>query len=186
MRISSPMCVAALLCTGVVTGACSNSVPPDVTLPASATPVSLSADPDPLAPEFLPWSGCSTHPPFGLRFVVSVGGPPHVAFRQMRFGFHDRSGMHARPLVAMNTGGQSIPNVGPIPFPSPSSSGSSITFPSATPLMTVISSVGSSRTLPVSMSFPCGVPASGTLIIIGDYDDHGRSGSSEVRVRVGI
>lgn len=185
MRICSPMCVVALLCTSVAVNACSSSVPGDVTLPATATPLSLSADPDPIAPEFLPWSGCSTHPSFGLRFVVNVGGPPHVALRQMRFGFHDRSGVQIRPMVAMGTGGQQFPNAGPIPFPSPSSSGSSIPFPTSTPLMAVISSVGSSRTLPVSMSFPCGVPSSGTLIIVGDYDDHGRSYSSEVRVRVG-
>jgi hypothetical protein len=145
----------------------------------------LSATPDPLAPEYIPWTGCTAEQPFGLRFVVTVGGPPHVALRQVRFGFRDRFGHHFRPVIAASSGGQQFPNAGPIPFPSPSSSGSSIPFPSATPLMAVVSSVGTSRTLPVSMSFPCGVFASGTLIIIGDFDDHGRSGSSEVRVRVG-
>jgi len=184
MRICSPMCVAAVLCTSVALGACNAVAPDDVTLPASATPLSLSANPDPILPEFLPSHGCSIHPAFGLRFVISVGGP-HVAFRQMRFGFHDRFGRHSRPLVVIGTGGQAIPNAGPIPFPSPSSSGSSIPMPSSTPLMAVVSAVGTSRPLAVSMSFPCGVPSSGTLIIIGDFDDHGRSLSSELRVRVG-
>ena len=181
MRISSPIC-ALVVSASVALAACNGSVPADVTMPASATPLSLTANPDPITPEFIPWTGCTAEQPFGLRFVVSVGGPPHVALRQMRFGFRDRFGGHFRPIVAASFGGQPIPNVGPIPFPSPSSSGSTIPFPTATPLMAVISSVGSSRTLPVSMSFPCGVFASGTLIIIGDFDNQG---SSEVRVRVG-
>lgn len=183
MRISSPICALAVcLSASVALAGCNGSVPNDVTLPASATPVSLTATPDPIAPEYIPWTGCTAEQPFGLRFVVTVGGPPHVALRQVRFGFRDRFGGHFRPIVAGSSGGQQFPNAGPIPFPSPSSSGSSIPFPTATPLMAVVSSVGTSRTLPVSMSFPCGVFASGTLIIIGDFDNHG---SSEVRVRVG-
>ena len=182
MRISSPICALAVCLSSVALAACSGSMPNDVTLPASATPVSLTATPDSLEPEFIPWNGCSADRPFGLRFVIGVDGPPHVALRQLRFGFRDRFGNHFRPIVAANFGGTPIANVGPIPFPSPTSTGSTIPLPSSTPLMAVITSVGSSRTIPVSMSFPCGVFSSGTLVVIGDFDGHG---SSEVRVRVG-
>lgn len=186
MRISSPICALVVgLSASVALAACNGPMPNDVTLPASATPVSLSADPNPIIPEFITQSGCFGSQPFGLRFLLAIGSPPHVAFRQIRLGFRDRFGGHFLPVAVTGTAGQQFRNVGPIPFPSPLSNGATIPFPSTTPLMATVSAVGSSRPLGVSMSFPCGVEASGTLIIIGDFDDHGRSRSTEVRVRVG-
>ena len=81
MRISSPICALVVgLSASVALAACNGPMPNDVTLPASATPVSLSADPNPIIPEFITQSGCFGSQPFGLRFLLAIGSPDAERF----------------------------------------------------------------------------------------------------------
>jgi hypothetical protein len=185
MRFRSPKySLGVLLLATVVTTGCSSIDSSEVTMPATAQPVSLTAEPSNIRPQFLTASTCPTRPAFGFNFVLRLGGNPHVAFRQARFRFDDRFGVITVPrVVTTNT----FTNSGAVPFPSGSTlpSASPIPFPSSTPLTGVISIVGTSSELPVAVEFPCDVRPDGTLIIVVDFDDQGRSRSSKVRVRVG-
>lgn len=190
MRISSPMYVlVVLLSASAALIGCSRDSS-DLTRPATAQPVSLSAEPSPLTPEFLSGRGCVAPPAFGLRLVLGLGGPSHIVFRRVRFRFEDRFGGTAVPLITIGTSlfpaAPGVPNSGPVPIPSAPTmpGGSPIPVPSATSLPGVVTPLGSSRQLPLGLEFGCGVRATGTLIVVADLDDRGRTHSSEVRVRV--
>lgn len=192
MPMRSPMYVLVVLlsASATLTG-CSQSEAPDLTSPAGTHPVSLTAEPNAIVPEILPHGGCSTAPGFGLRFVLRLGGPPHIAFQRVRFRFDDRLGRTLVPHAAFGShpisAAASFPSSGPVPIPTAPTlpSASPIPIPGATPLQGVLSSFGSARQLPVSLTFGCGTHRQGTLFVVVDFEDHGRSRSSEVRLKVG-
>lgn len=160
------------------------------TMPSTAQAVSLSVEPAAIAPVFVPGSSCLARPSFDLRFVVRLSGPANVYFHRVRFRFEDRFGRVEVPRVSLAAGSSLsasfLPNSGSVPIPSGSGlpSSTSIPLPSATTLPGLVMSFGDARQLPLSLQFDCGVAPSGTLIIVVDFDDHGRPSSSETRVSV--
>ena len=159
-----------------------------VTMPAATSAVNLAVEPNAIVPTLTGQGGCAVHQPFDLRFVVRLGGPHDVSFHRLRFRFEDRFGRIDVPRVSLGPGltGTTFPTVGPIPTPSGSSlpNSSPIPMPGVTPLMGTLSSFGSARQLPLWLEFGCGVAPYGTLVVIVDFDHHGRSLSSETRVEV--
>ena len=155
-------------------------------MPATAQPVTLTVEPEALAPDFSVGSACHGHPPFDLRFVVRLGGPAEVFFQRMRFRFEDRTGRVEIPRISLGAGPAILPgsSLGQAPFAVGLPNASPIPIPSATTLPGMVLSFGSARQLPLKLQFGCGVPPSGTLIVIVDFDDRGHSLSSETRVIV--
>ena len=180
--------LVVLLSAAAASSACSRADSAALTEPATAQSISVKLEPNAIVPALDDTPGCSTRSPFDLKFVVHLDGPPHVSFHRVRFRFEDRSGRIEVPTISMGPGLTStvFPNVGPIPFPSGSSlpTSTSIPMPQSTPLMATVSSFGSARQLPLRLHFNCGVDASGVLVVIADFDDHGRSRSHERRVDV--
>jgi hypothetical protein len=160
------------------------------TMPSTAQAVSLTVEPAAIAPTFVAGASCLTRPPFDLRFVVRLAGPTNVFFHRVRFRFEDRFGRVEIPRVALAAGSSVspavTPNLGPVPIPSGSvlPNSSPIPMPSATTLPGMVTSFGDARQLPLSLQFDCGVAPAGTLIVVVDFDDHGRPLSSEARVNV--
>jgi hypothetical protein len=184
MRVRFPMyVVAALFSVSLGLTGCSRNES-TTTAPAAPTPVSLTAEPSVLTPEFVPGGGCHTDPAFGVRFAVGLSGPNDVYFRRLRFHFHDRFGRVDNPRVTLNNGAppppSSLPTSGPVPFPS----SSPIPMPGANTPAGMLTSFGHARRLPLWLDFTCGIAPSGTLVVIVDFDDHGRSLSAETRVPV--
>jgi hypothetical protein len=48
----------------------------------------------------------------------------------------------------------------------------------------MLTSFGNARRLPLWLAFSCGIAPSGTLVVIVDYDGHGRWSSAETRLPV--
>ena len=178
MRVRFPMyVVAALFSVSLALTGCSRSES-TTTAPAAPTPVSLTAEPSALTPEFIMGGGCHTDPAFGVRFAVGLSGPSDVYFRRMRFRFHDRFGRVDSPRVTLAYGAP--------PPPSSLPTSSPVTLPSSSPIPTpgMLTSFGNARHLPLRLDFSCGIAPSGTLIVIVDFDDRGRSLTTETRVPV--
>ena len=183
MRVRFPMyVVAALFSVSLALTGCSRSGS-TTTAPAAPTPVSLTAEPSALTPEFT-GGGCQSDPAFGVRFAVGLTGPNDVYFRRMRFRFHDRFGRVDSPRVTLAYGAppppSSLPTSSPVTLPS----SSPIPMPSANASPGMLTSFGTARHLPLWLDFNCGIAASGTLIVMVDFDDHGRSLTTETRVPV--
>lgn len=177
MRVRFPMyVVAALFSVSLALTGCSRSES-TTTAPAAPTPVSLTAEPSALTPEFT-GGGCHSDPAFGVRFAVGLSGPNDVYFRRMRFRFHDRFGRVDSPRVTLAYGAP--------PPPSSLPTSSPVTLPSSSPIPTpgMLTSFGNARHLPLRLDFSCGIAPSGTLIVIVDFDDRGRSLTTETRVPV--
>ena len=177
MRVRFPMyVVAALFSVSLALTGCSRSES-TTTAPAAPTPVSLTAEPSALTPEFT-GGGCHSDPAFGVRFAVGLSGPNDVYFRRMRFRFHDRFGRVDSPRVTLAYGAP--------PPPSSLPTSSPVTLPSSSPIPTpgMLTSFGNARHLPLRLDFSCGIAPAGTLIVIVDFDDRGRSLTTETRVPV--
>ena len=138
--------------------------------------------------ESVPFVGCPAGTPFGLRLVVVVSAGQDVFIRGLGFDFRDRLGTTSTSrLVPMSTApfrGTSIPSSSmPLPsaMPVPIPSSSPIPIPGSMSL-----SAGVSRTLPFFLTFGCGVPPVGILVITVDtVDGRGTAGTSRVSVNVG-
>ena len=183
MRVRFPMYVAAaLFSVSLAPVGCSRSES-TTTAPAAPTPVSLTAEPSTLTPEFT-GSGCQSGPAFGVRFAVGLWGPTDVYFKRMRFHFTDRFGRVDNPRVTLNYGAppppSSLPSSGPVTLPS----SSPIPMPGTNTPAGMLTSFGNARHLPLWLDFNCGIAASGTLVVMVDFDDHGRSLSAETRIPV--
>ena len=154
------------------------------TMPAATQAVNVKLEPNEIVPAFDDDGGCVSHRPFDLRFLMRLDGPPHIAFHRLQFKFKDRFGRIETPRISTAglSPGAITPNVGSIPIPSGSilPNSTSIPMPSAG----ILTSFGSARDFPLSLRFGCGIAPSGTLIIIVDFDDHGRSSSSETHVNI--
>lgn len=163
---------------------CGNADSTALAMPAQAPAVNLAVEPAEIAPEFIPGAACAAHPPFDLQFFLGLTAPDDVFFRQVRFRFEDRFGRVGVPQVTLRFGAppppSSLPNSSPVPIPS----ASPIPIPSATTLPGAVTAFGDVRRLPLGLRFDCGIAGSGTLIVIVDFDSHGRSLSTETRVPV--
>lgn len=163
------------------------SIGPTSPGPSTTVKTSLTAEPVAARPEFLSNPTCPTHPSFGIRITVIVGGNDLIV-RGIRFAFTDRFGSRALPDVFPTPAGStSIPSSSPIPIPgSAALPGSSpIPIPGSSPINGVLVSDGTRLALPFFLRFGCDVVPEGTIIIIVDTADRtGRPGTSEVRVAV--
>ena len=172
-----------------------------VTAPApasSGTAVQSSFTVEPLTvrPEFLQTASCVSHPAFGVRVVIIVGGAHDVILRELRFGFTDRFGGNRFPdVIAMPSLSapvpptSTLPTTSAIPFPGMATlpGASPIPIPGSSPVHGLFVPGGASRALPYYLRFACGVASKGTLLISAAAGD--RSGSSEPierSVRIGF
>ena len=188
MNVRLPTYVVILLVlVGLPFAACNRSTP-GLTSPDANTnlKVALMTEPQSLRPEFLRDSPCPTHPPFGVRLTVIVGGDDLIV-RNVRFGFLDRSGVRRTPEVfATQEGVASIPTSPPIPFGSSTlPNASPIPIPNASPITGVLLSQGRRLALPFFLRLPCGVLSEGSVIVSVDgADTIGRLNTTELRVPV--
>jgi hypothetical protein len=166
-----------------------------VTSPSDPAPVSqkvaFTAEPDTIVPEFVPTRSCSRFSPFDARFVIVVRSHDDVFLRGMRLRFLDRLGNQSFPQHVVPFPGTSSTlqfNAGPITIPTSSAIPTpvnTIPIPGASGLDPLLVEQGFSRTLPFVLRFGCGIRADGTVFVDFDLSDRrGRSGRSEVRVRL--
>jgi hypothetical protein len=187
MAVRLPTYAAILLGLAVLLVPACNRGTVAVTSPATTTDlkVSVAAEPSQLKPEIFP-NPCPTHPSFGVRLTVIVGGDDLIV-RDVRFGFVDRRGARFTPDVfAATEGVASIPTSSPIPFGSISiPNASPVPIPNAPPITGILLRDSRRLTLPFFLRFGCGVLSEGSVIVSVDTADTlGRSGVHEVGVPV--
>jgi hypothetical protein len=179
IRLSKFVPVVLLLLTSLVSTACSDSNPADVTGPTDAAPLlSLSAEPAVVTPEFLPRIGMCNAPRFRTRFVVILGGIRGVAVTGLFVSFTDFLGFAAVPTVipAAPFGGTTQISAARIPVP----------FPASGPADGLSVPTGFPQQVPVTLEFACHVRPRGTIIVSADTrDGRGRMGTSRFSVQVG-
>jgi hypothetical protein len=174
---------AVLVVAMLATTGCSNDNPAAVTAPTAAQPLSLTAEPASVSPEFLPRGHCSEAPGFRTRFVVIVSGMERASVQGLHVSFIDRFGVSAVPTVfpasgisgsSMNTPPIQLPSSMPIPIPT-SGPNNGLSVPA-----------GHSARVPVTLEFGCNVRARGTIVVDADTrDERGRSGKRRLTVEVG-
>ena len=141
----------------------------------------FGVEPSMLMPEILP-GACGGHSPFGLRLIVTVRGDHDVTIRGMHVSYTDRFGARALPSI------MPIPSLS-TPFPSgatlPTSSPVQVPGFASFPEAGVVVPRGSQHGFPYLMRFGCEVVPGGTIVIlIETSDQHGKTETSELRVRV--
>ena len=166
----------------LVTAACNRGGATPTSPSAAGAKATLTAEPSIVSPEFIGGEVCPTHPRFGVRVTVFVGGPDLIV-RGIRFGFADRFGRSALPEVIFLPAGSSplLPN-GPVPFGRPGFStlpnSSPIPIPGAPPINGVLVPERAALSLPFFLRFPCDLFPEGTLTVTGELSD--RSGRPEL------
>jgi hypothetical protein len=157
--------------------------------PAAATSIRTStsetritAEPAILNPTFLASDNCAVAPPFAAEVTVIVRGGEGLVVSGLAFELLDRLGDRQTPVVrpGSNTSA-SVPTTPPLTLPTTSA----VPIPRPGSSTVVIPSAGQIA-LPFSLEFQCGVPASGTLVIVvSTADPSGAGQTSEARVRLG-
>ena len=164
----------------VLTAACSDSTPTDVTGPTSAAQsLSLTAEPAVVTPEFMPtlFRVCNA-PRFRTRFVVLLGAIRGVAVTGLFVSFTDVLGVAAVPTVipAAPFGGTTHISTARVPVP----------FPTSGPNDGLSVPTGFSQQVPITLEFGCHVRPRGTILVSADTrDDRGRMGTSRLSVQLG-
>jgi hypothetical protein len=183
-------CVQSFLVPAfVAAAACSGSHPTEnPTAPTPLDSLRLTVETAEVTRESVPFVGCRAGTPFGLRLVVVVSTGQDLFIRGFGFDFRDRLGATSTSRLAPTStapfGGTSLPSP-PVSLPSsptvPIPSSFPIPIPGSMPL-----SAGVSETLPFFLTFGCGVPPAGTLVVsIDTVDGRGKVGTSRVSVNVG-
>jgi hypothetical protein len=158
---------------------CSDSDPVIPTTPSALQPLSVTAEPLTVRPEFVSGAFCATHPPFRGNLIVVVGGRQDVIIRGVHFRFHHRRGGHTFPVVTPTpTASGTIvttPTYGPVPTPGFATlpGASPIPIPGSPPIEGVLNHANTFRRLPFTFELGCGVPADGTMVIRVDTADRG-------------
>lgn len=186
-----PKYVPLFLVSALAVSACGAD---NVTSPTDPAPVAqkvaFTAEPDTIVPEFFPTRSCSRFSPFGGSFVIVARSRDDVFLRGMRLHFLDRLGNQSFPHVVPFQGTSSALqfNSGPVTLPTSSAVPTpvnTIPIPGASGLDPLLVEHGFSRTLPFVLRFGCGIPADGTVVVDFEVSDRrGRSGTSQVRVRL--
>ena len=187
MAVRLPTYAAILLVPSVLFASACNRGTVAVTSPATTTDlkVSVAAEPSQLRPELFP-NPCPTHPSFGVRLTVIVGGDDLIV-RDVHFGFVDRRGARFTPDVFFTTeGGSSIPTSSPIPPGSINIPNTSpIPIPGSSPVTGVLLNDARRLALPFFLRFGCDVLSDGFVLVAVDTSDRaGRFNVHEVRVPV--
>ena len=156
--------------------------------PAAATSIRttsdarITAEPATLNPRFLASDNCAVAPPFAAEVIVIVRGGEGLVVSGLAFELLDGLGERQTPVVrpGSNTAA-SVPTTPPLTLPT----SPAVPIPRPGSSTVVIPSAGQIE-LPFSLEFQCGVPASGTLVIVvSTADPSGVGQTSEARVRLG-
>ena len=194
MNTPLPKYVAVFLVSAFAVIACGRNDVVSPTAPASVNKSVIAIEPATVAPEFFPTPLCPRFSPFGARFTLVVRSGEDLVLRVVQFEFIDRFGGRSVPSVTPQSSAASVPSApavplpgsSPIPFPTPT------TLPSSSPVPIPAASFdpllipgGTTREVPFLLSFGCGVPADGTVVITLEMlDRRGTAETTEVRVRV--
>ena len=189
--------VPAFLLCSVLAAACDgNGADLGVTSTAptsirSAQSTRITAEPETVVPQMLTSAFCAVEPPFQASVSVVVRAGDDVIVQGLGFEFIDRSGTRTAPAVTPSSStAASIPTTLPVPLPSsspvPIPGPGSLPIPGQGSIPGLLVSPGNLLTLPFLLQFECGVPASGTLVIVvATRDAGGDDDTSEARVRIG-
>jgi hypothetical protein len=155
---------------------------------------SFGIEPARLRSEIVP-GACGAVSASGIRIGVVVRGSDEVVVQSLRFVFEDPDGRRRLPdvipipsLASPLPSGQTIPSSFPTPLPgvAPLPPATTIPIPGASPVTGVLVQAGSHRELDFLLHLGCGVVTDGQLIVVIEAADRqGRSGTSELRARVG-
>jgi hypothetical protein len=186
MRLPFGISVPALLLIGTFLSACDAKVefagsgPSPLQLAAAAE---LRAQPDSVRPIFDRDGTCLTSPPFHTTITVIVSTARDMTLQSLGFELSDRFGRRTTPTVTPGSStAASIPTTLPVQLPS----SPAIPIPRPGALAGLAVDAGSRVTLPFTLEFHCGVPGSGTLVIVVSLvDGLGQTELSRTTVRVG-
>ena len=178
----------AAACDGNGGGARISSTAP--TSLGSDESVRLAAEPETIRPRLLSGTTCTAEPPFQASLAVIVRASEPVVVQGLGFEFIDRSGARTVPQVTPgSTTAASIPTTLPVPLPtsSPVPVPPSGALPTPAPGAAGLPVSPADRlSLPFLLQFGCGVPASGTLVIVVSASNAAGDGeTSETRVGIG-
>ena len=191
MSIQVSRCAAAFVVSvSLMASGCTDregTLPGSPVAPLSIDSIQVTAEPDPIIPRLLSTRDCpAARPAFraGLNLIISAERRRSV--RSIVFGFVDRFGSRAVPiLLPAPTDGfgpspGSLPSSVPIPIPS----GTVLPIPGTFAFNGVV--LDGSRTLPFLLEFRCGVSPAGTLSVgVETTDDRGTVNMSRLNVKIG-
>ena len=194
MNVRLPKYVLVFLVSALAVMACGQNDASSPTAPTRTDKAVIAIEPATIAPEFFPTPTCPRFSPFAARFTLVVRAGEELVLRVVQFEFVDRFGGRTAPTVipqgisssTPTSSPMPLPGSAPIPFPTPSTlpDSSAVPIPSSgfNPLLIP---GGTSRDVPFLLSFGCGVPADGTVVITLEMlDRRGTPETTEVRVRV--
>ena len=194
MNVPLPKYVPLFLVSALAVTACGQNDAASPTTPTRIDKAVIAIEPATVAPTFFPTPLCPRFSPFGARFTLVVRAGEDLVLRVVQFEFVDSFGGRAVPSVIPQSSAASVPaaspvplpGTSPVPIPTPSTlpSSSAVPIPGASfdPLLIP---GGTSREVPFLLSFGCGVPADGTVIVTLEMlDRRGTPETTEVRVRV--
>lgn len=190
MDVRFPRYAPVLLFVSAATAGCDGRA----ASPASPAPVvplesSVTVEPRVVLPEFLHAGSCASRSPFGLRLRVILSGSRDIVLRGLRFRLADPFGTSAFPEVIPTPSGSEAALPSPQTAPLPGASvlpSSPVPIPGVSTLTGVQVTGGTTRPLPFFLKFGCGIAPEGTLFVMTDVaGPDGRSGTSQIRVRVG-
>jgi hypothetical protein len=149
----------------------------------TATSAELRAQPASVRPVFGRDESCKVSPPFHTTITVIVDASRDIHVRGLGFEFMDTFGTRTTPTVRPGSStAASIPTTLPVPLPS----SQPIPIPRPGALAGLAVDAGSRLVLPFTLHFNCGIPGSGTLVIVvSTVDLSGVTGSSQIIVRIG-
>jgi hypothetical protein len=188
MRQPFGISVPALILIGTFSAACDarvafegHSAGPSPLQTAAAA--ELRAQPESVRPVFGRDDSCRVSPPFHTTITVIVNAGRDITVGGLGFQFTDKFGKRTAPTVRPGSStAASIPTTLPVPLPS----AQPIPIPRPGALAGLAVDAGGRLTLPFTLHFACGIPGSGTLVIVVATVDHfGVTGSSQVVVRIG-
>jgi hypothetical protein len=188
MRQRFGISVPALILIGTFSAACDggiafegNSARPSTL--QSAASAELRAQPESVRPIFGRDDSCPVSPPFHTTITVIVNAGRDITVGGLGFEFIDRFGGRTTPTVRPGSStAAAIPTTLPVPLPS----SQPIPIPRPGALGGLAVDAGSRLTLPFTLHFDCGIPGSGTLVIVvATVDLTGATASSQTIVRIG-
>jgi hypothetical protein len=150
------------------------------TAPDAVGSAEVTASPAVITPEFIAAALCAERPPFRARVTLTVRSDEDVIVRGLGFELLDSLGTRVSPtVIPTSSTAAEIPTTLPITAPTTPP----IPIPSSTQGLPLPS--GSTISLPFSLEFACGVPASGTLSIVAQTADRsGATSTTQMSVRV--
>jgi hypothetical protein len=186
MAVRLPTYAVILLLLVLVSSSACNRGSVTMTAPNTTTNLkaTLASEPESVRPQFLT-DLCPSHPAFGVRLTVIVGGEDLIV-RGVRFGFFGRTGTHFVPHAFLTTlGSTTIPSTSAVPFTGTVSlpNSSPIPIPGAPAIHGVRVNAGDRLALPFFLRFGCGVLPEGSIVVTVDTSDTiGRFGAPELTI----